>query len=108
MGNIQGSSPVDPQAIAKYQEQYKHGVDLFQRALDEYQQAEEVHKKDAFRKVMDKALQALNDTARGMRRQDLLEKNSQIKEDFLVFQKAPSHEAKSQLESDLKNAEKAL
>lgn len=108
MSHIQGSSPVDPQSIAKYEEQYRHGVDLFQRALEEYTGAEEVHKKEAFRNVMDKALQVLNDTARGMKRQDLLEKNNRIKEDFLALQKSPQSATKSQLENDLKTAERTL
>jgi hypothetical protein len=108
MSNIQGSGPVNPQDLTKYKAEYKQGVNLFQRALDEYSRADEVHKKDAFREVMDRALQVLNETAQGMTRKDLLQQNSQIHQDLLAFENAPTDQKKKQLENDLKNAQDSL
>jgi hypothetical protein len=108
--SIQGPSepPRGSSEIQLYKDEYQHGVDLFQRALTEYKTADEVHKKEAFRHVMDKALQVLNETAQGMKRQDLLEQNQKIATDFQTYQHNPSTEAEQQLKQDLDLASKKL
>jgi len=105
MSSVEGSGPTSPQDLQTYRQEYKQGVDLFQRALKEYSSADEVHKKDAFKNVMENALQVLNDSARGMKRPDLLQKNQQIAKDFQDFQDTGSVQAKTQLSQDLKQAQ---
>ncbi len=100
------TTPVGP--TPSYREEYLHGVDLFQRALTEYKTADEVHKKEAFRQVMDKALQVLNETAQGMKRQDLVQQNQKIAQDFQDYQHHPSTEAEDALHQDLTKAQKLL
>lgn len=107
MSSVEGSGSVNPQDLQAYRHEYKQGVDLFQRALKEYSSADEVHKKDAFKNVMENALQVLNDSARGMKRPDLLQKNQQIAKDFQDFQDTGSAQAKKQLSQDLKQAQGA-
>jgi hypothetical protein len=108
MTEIQNTGPISPQDRTKYEEEYKHGVDLFQRALAEYSKADEPHKKEAFRDVMDKAMQVLNDTAQALKRSDLFEKNSQIQQDLQTYQATQNAQAKTQLETDLKRAQDTL
>lgn len=105
--SIQGPRP-SREDMKMYAQEYKHGVDLFQRALVEYKSAHEVHKKDAFRNVMDKALQVLNETARGMRRNDLLAQNQKIQDDFQTFQSSQSNKDGTKLEGDLAHAKRIV
>jgi hypothetical protein len=105
MSSVEGSGAAGPQDLQAYRQEYKQGVDLFQRALKEYSSADEVHKKDAFKNIMENALQVLNDSARGIKRPDLLQKNQQIAKDFQNFQDTGSSQAKNQLSQDLKQAQ---
>lgn len=106
--DVGGLRHITPQDRAMYQEEYKHGIDLFQRALNEFSSAHEIHKKEAFRQVMDRALQVLNDTARGLKRQDLLEHNKTIGEDFKSYQKTQDDAHKAKLTNDLEQAQKRI
>jgi hypothetical protein len=110
MSNIQGpTGPTPtPQDVKAYAQEYKHGVDLFQRALIEYNSADEVHKKDAFREVMDRALQVLNETAQGMKRPDLLSQNEKIAQDFQTYQSTHSEKDEKVLEKDLNHARRLV
>ncbi len=105
MSSIEGSGPINPQDMQAYRHEYKQGVDLFQRALKEYSTADEVHKKEAFKNVMENALQVLNDSARGMKRPDLLQKNQQIAKDFQNFQDSESPQTQKKLTQDLNQAQ---
>lgn len=104
----QGPRPLTPQDRAMYKEEYRHGVDLFQRALNEYSSADEIHKKEAFRQVMDRALQVLNDTARGLKRTDLMAQNKTIQEDLKSYESSQKDEDKSKLAADLQQAQKKI
>lgn len=108
MSSIDGSQPINPNDRKLYEQDYMHGVDLFQRALAEYSKSQEPHQKEAFREVMDKAMQALNETAQGLKRQDLLKQNGQIQQDLTAFEKSGSDAAKDKLASDLNQAKESL
>jgi hypothetical protein len=104
-GPTQGGGPISPQDRKLYTEEYHHGVNLFKRALNDYSTANEVHKKDAFRQVMDKALQVLNETAAGLKRQDLLQKNQKIQSDYDTYQNSQEASDKTALTNDLDQAD---
>ena len=106
MSGIEGLPP--PPEKKLYEQEYLHGVDLFQRALDQCTQAEEVHKKAAFKEVMERALQALNDTARGLKREDLQKHNDELAKDLKVFEDQENVEAQQKLAQDLDRAKKLI
>jgi hypothetical protein len=110
MANVQGpgdgSSPITPHDKILYEQEYRHGVDLFQRALSEYSKADEIHKKEAFREVMDRAMQVLNETARELKRSDLMEQNQKIAQSFEGFQSNDADASK--LAKNLKDAKKTV
>lgn len=85
-GPSEGLPPITPHDRKMYEDEYRHGVDLFQRALNEYEKADEIHKKEAFKEVMDSAMQVLNETARELRRTDLQEQNQKISQSFETFE----------------------
>lgn len=105
-----GNQPILPSSQDKraYEMEYKHGLDLFQRALGEYNKAEEIHKKDAFREVMDRALKVMNETAQGLMRDDLKTQNEKIASDYQAFKDKGEHSAESALEQDLNEAKNKI
>lgn len=107
MSEIQpgGVSPLSPEEKRSYEKEYKQGVDLFQRALTEYSKAEEVNKKQAFKEVMDRALQVLHETSRELHRSDLEKQTDKIDRDYQAFQDGGS---KSDLTKDLKEAKRFM
>jgi hypothetical protein len=110
MSNIQGpgegASRITPHDKALYENEYRHGVDLFQRALTEYTKTDEIHKKDAFREVMDRTMQVLNDAARELKRTDLMDQNKKISDSFQGLQ--ANEMDPSMLAQNLKDAKKAV
>ena len=107
-GPTEGPSPMSPHDRVLYEQEYRRGVDLFQRALDQYSKADEIHKKDAFREVMDRALQVLNETARELKRGDLMTQNQKISKDLESYQNNDVDTAKNQLAQDLNQAKKSI
>jgi hypothetical protein len=110
MANVQGpgegSSPITPHDKVLYEQEYRRGVDLFQRALSEYNKADEVHKKEAFREVMDHAMQVLNETARELKRSDLMDQNQKIAQSYEGVQSNETDASK--LAQNLKEAKKTV
>ncbi len=108
MADIEGMGP-SGQDIKLYEQQYRQGLDQFQRALKEYSAPHlEVHKKEAFKKVMDNALQVLNETARAMKREDLLKKNALIAQNFKDYATSHSPQDQQKLAKDLNDASFSL
>jgi hypothetical protein len=93
-GPGEGLPPISRHDRILYEKEYRQGVDLFQRALNEYEKADEIHKKEAFREVMDRAMQVLNETARELKRTDLLDQNKKIEQSFQAFQDNDADPAK--------------
>lgn len=110
MANVQGpgegASPITPRDKILYEQEYRRGVDLFQRALSEYKNADEVHKKEAFHEVMDRAMQVLNETARELKRSDLMEQNQKIAQTYEGIQSGETDTSK--LAQNLKEAKKTV
>jgi len=111
MRNVEGpnegaSSPISPRDKILYEQEYRRGVELFQRALSEYDKADEIHKKDAFREVMDRAMQVLNETARELKRSDLMDQNQKIAQSYQGLQDKEIDP--SQLAQKLKEAKKTV
>lgn len=111
MGSVEGPTGPGPAPISRhdkmlYEQEYRRGVDLFQRALDEYGKADEIHKKEAFREVMDKAMQVLNETARELKRTDLLSQNQKIEQSYESFQENETDASK--LAQNLQKAKKEI
>lgn len=107
MSEIQpgGPSPLSPEDRKMYEKEYKQGVDLFQRALNEYSKADEVNKKQAFKEVMDRALQVLHETSHELHRSDLEQQTDKIDKDYQAFQDGGS---KNELSKDLKDVKRFM
>jgi hypothetical protein len=85
MVEVQGSGAVPPEWRAQYKQDFSRSVDLFQRSLEEYEKADEVHKKAKFKEVMDKALQVMNETAKGALSTEAEKQKEQLEKDYQHF-----------------------
>lgn len=110
MAEIQGggAGPVGPQDKKLFEQEYKHGADLFQRALQEYAKSNDMYQKEEFKEVMDKAMLVINETAKELKRQELLKQSRQIEEDYKAYQANPTPEAQKKLNADLEQAKQRL
>jgi hypothetical protein len=107
-GGPDGAMPLKPEDKKAYEAEYRQGLDLFKRAMTEYGNADEIHKKEAFKEVMERALQVLNETARELKRPDLMTQNQQIAHDLETYENAGDKDSKSQLAQDIKQAKKTI
>ena len=104
-----GPSGPSPHDKKMYEQEYKHGADLFDKALDQYEKSDNSFQKAEFKDVMDKAMRVMNDSAQGLIRKDLEEQNQKIAKDYETFQKYPGDEDTSKrLHQDLDDAKQTL
>lgn len=108
MTDIQGSGPITPREKKMYEQEYKHGADLFQRALDQYKKSDNPYQKEQFGEVMDKAMRVLNETARELKRSDLLKQNQMIAKEYDSYKNNPNEDIASKLTKDLDKAKKSI
>jgi hypothetical protein len=107
--DVSGVGPLGHNDKKMYEQEYKHSADLFKRALDQYNKAENPYQKNEFKEVMDKALQVMNETANELMRKELLKQNDQIAKDYANFQKFPGDEdTQDKLNSDLDKAKRSI
>jgi hypothetical protein len=98
-----------PRETKMYEQEYKHGVQLFQKALGSYVNSENPSQREEFHQVMDKAMQVLNETAKGLNRKHLLDQNAHIASDYAAFnQKPEDHSTFDKLKRDLDQAKKSI
>lgn len=100
--------PLSPHDKKMYEQEYQHSADLFKRALDQYNTAQNPYQKNEFKSVMDKAMEVLSETAQQLMRQELLKQNDQISKDYAAFQDHPDAETQKQLAKDLDRAKRSL
>ncbi len=104
----QGMGPLSPQDKRAYEAEYKHGIDLFQRALNDYSHSKNMFQKAEFKEVMEKAMQVLNETAGELKKQDLLKQNEALAKDLAAFESQDDAANTTQLMKDLNKAKRSL
>lgn len=111
MTKIEGSEGFHhtPGEIRAYEREYKESAALFQNAVQHYATSDNPYQKKEFQEVMDKALAILNETARELNRQQLLDQNAKIEKDYASFNATPDdEETVAQLNKDLEQAKKSI
>lgn len=98
-----------PREIHMYEQEYRDSAQLFQNAVEHYAKSDNPYQKKEFQEVMDKALTILNETARELNKQYLLDQNAKIAKDYASFNKTPDDEkAVEQLTKDLEEAKRSV
>lgn len=108
MAEIHGKGPISPQEKKMYEQEYKKGVDLFQHALQQSSEAKNPYQKKQFQDVMNKAMNVLNETAKELKRKDLMAQNKQIASDYKAYQKDSSDIVANKLNEDLDKAKESI
>lgn len=103
-----GAAPLSPQDKKLYQQDYKHGADLFERVLDEYAKSTNPYQKQEFKELMEKAMQVLNQTASMLKSSSLQKQNQKIEKDWAAYQNQGSPLLADQLRKDLEQAKKIV
>src|SRR5690606_13747678 len=102
------SGPLSSQDRKAYEREYLQGADLFERALDQCSKAEGMYQQEAFKDVMQRAMQVLNEAARGLKREDLQKQNEKIAQDFESYNDRKDALAQRVLMEDLEQAKKKV
>jgi hypothetical protein len=108
MTEIHDSGPITPREKKLYEQEYKHGAALFQKALQQYAKSENPDQQEQFNQVMQSAMNVLNQTAQELKRQDLIAQNAAIQADYKAYQDHPSTFVKAKLDQDLEKAKKSI
>ena len=104
-----GGTPQISQADRKaYAQEYKRGAALFEKALQEFENTDNMYKKAAFKDVMDKAMEVLNSAAQGLKDPNILAQSKKIADDYTTFQTKETPITEKQLRDDLKAAQKSI
>lgn len=99
-----GPSPhYSKEELERYAQDYKKGLNLFQKSFEDYNKPDvEFHKKKQLKKVMDETLQVMNETARIALEKGKLENERNLNIDYQDFLKNPTPVNQKKVADDLK------
>jgi len=100
---IEGQGNITPEMRATYQQQFSRSVDLFQKSLAEYEKADEQHKKDKFKDVMDKSLNIMNQTAKAAMSSSAQKQEKKLESDYQNLMANHSSENLAKVQKDIEN-----
>lgn len=109
MSSIEGSgSSIPPDLKATYKNEFQRGMRLFQQSLQEYQGTEDGPKKDAFKQVMDEAMQVMSETAKLGLSKAAQKAESAVENDYQAYSSDDSADNLQKLQGDLDKLKKTL
>jgi len=89
--------------LEKYHQDYEKGLNLFKESFDQYNQPNlEGHKKAQLKKVMDEALQVMNETACVALKEGKKGDEMKLNTDYQTFIKDPSTDNQKKVADDIK------
>lgn len=93
MSGIEGAGRISPEDKAIYKNQFERSVKLFQKSLAEYEKADFPAKKEEFKKVMEKCLTIMNETAQAVLGDQGHKQKDRVQQDFnkLIAQDTPAN-----------------
>ena len=109
MSEIEKKGAENPSQVKSlYRQEYHHGATLFEKALQQSRKTNYDPKSKEFDEVMKMAMEILNQSARGLKDERLLEQNKRIEEDYKAYQENPDQEHLDALQKNLTNAKNSL
>lgn len=104
MSEIDNSGSVNPRAEKLYKTEYHHGANLFDKALVQANKSTYGPQKKEFSGVMNIALEVLNQSARELKNQALIEQSQIISDKYKAYQQNPNKENFEALRHELQKA----
>lgn len=103
VGGVSGGQPqYSPEEIQKYKEDYQKSYNLFQKAFHDYNQPNlEPHKKAQLKKVMDEALQVMNETACVALKKGKIDDEKRLTDNYSEFIQHPTEGNQKKVSDDL-------
>ncbi len=108
MSGIDSAGSINPRAQKLYEQEYRHGAALFEKALLQEAKSTYSPQKEQFAGVMQIAMEVLNQSAGELKRRDLMEQNEKISQDYKTYQANPTKEHLEALKTDLSKAKKSF
>lgn len=109
MAEISGGGSINPSDKKMYEQEYRHGAELFQKAVSEYAKSTNPFQKAEFKDVMEKSLNVMNETASALMRKSLQKQNDVIAQDYAIFSKDPDDKfIQQKLTQDLARAKRSV
>lgn len=108
MTDIQGDKPISPQTREIYRQDCERGVNLFQQSLEAYQSSQIDAQKEAYKDVMEKALQVIHETASQFLTQEKQKEELNLEKDYQNYIANPTPENLKTLNQDLQHFKKGI
>lgn len=90
MVNPSSGDSIPPDVKQVYKQEFLEGANLFQQSLEQYQNSNIPAQKEAFKDVMQKAMQVMNETARLCLSKEAQKKEANVNVEFQKFQSSDS------------------
>lgn len=103
MSEIESSDSSKPSP--SYKQEFEKGRQLFKNSLDEYEKSKEPHQKSEFKKVMEKSLNIMNQSAKSGLGENVQKKEEKLEMDYHTFLNHECQATRQQLENDLNDLE---
>ncbi len=96
------------QEIQAYKKEFAESANLFKKALDEYSQTTEIHKKQQLQKTMKEALNIMNQIVKVALAKDKQVKEKKLQEDYNKFIAKETPQDLKNLQSDINDVQKSI
>ena len=91
----------------RYRKEAQEGIKIVQESFKSMEETKNFpEKKMVLDRALREALQAVQDAARGLMNQKLLDEKAQLDKDYSAYTQAPNEENKKRVETDIENMKK--
>ena len=98
-----GPHQYSQEELVRYQQDYQKGLTLFKESFEQYNQPDlEIHKRTQLKKVMDEALQVMNETACVALKEGRQENEKQLNINYQTFISDPNPQNQKNVADDIK------
>jgi len=106
--SISGGGNVDPHNQQIYKQDFTKGAELFKQSLEQYQSSSNPLQKEAFKDVMSKAMNVMNETAKLCLSKEAQKKEAQLNDAFNNFQNSENPETIKDLSKSINSLKRTL
>jgi hypothetical protein len=105
---VSGDGNISPQLQQVYKQEFMEGANLFQQSLQQYQNSNIPAQKEAFKDVMQKAMNVMNETAQLCLSKEAQKKEMKLNQDFQAFQSNDTEGNAAQLNKSINSLKRSV